>query len=136
MTSDSLKDKRSKKGEKPLWKKAFAYLAAIAFFGTTISTVANLYRSALQSGQETAAEEVPSAADQLNALEAQEKGYLIVLEREPENQTALEGLVQTRLEMGNLEEAISPLETLVSLHPDRQDYQAILAQLKEDTASQ
>jgi len=136
MTSDSLKGKRSGRNKKPIWKRAFTYFSAIAFFGMSASAAVDMYRNALQTGRETAAEEAPSAADQLNSLAAQEKGYLIVLEREPENQTALEGLVQTRLNMGKLDEAIPPLQNLVSLNPERDDYQALLNKLQEDTASQ
>ncbi|MFO7145156.1 hypothetical protein B9T16_28820, partial [Arthrospira sp. PCC 8006] len=63
----------------------------------------------------------------------QERGYQSVLQREPENQTALEGLVMVRLEQNQLEEAIAPLEKLVNLYPDVEDYQNLLKQLKADT---
>jgi len=59
---------------------------------------------------------------------------LRVLEREPNNQNALEGLVQTRINMKDYEEAIPPLEKLVELKPEREDYQEVLAQLKQATS--
>lgn len=71
-------------------------------------------------------------ADLTKQLQAQERGYQIVLEREPENQTALEGLFRVRLEMNNKKEAIEPLEKLVQLNPEKKDYQDLLKQLKQD----
>ncbi len=57
-----------------------------------------------------------------------------VLEREPNNQNALEGLVQMRINMKDYEEAVPPLEKLVELNPEREDYQEVLAQLKQATS--
>jgi len=52
------------------------------------------------------------------------------LQREPQNQTALEGLANVRLQMNNQVGAIEPLEELVKLYPDRAHYQALLGQAK------
>ena len=71
-------------------------------------------------------------ADANTQLQTQERGYQIVLEREPENQTALEGLLRVRLQMNNIEGAIEPLEKLVALNPEREDYKGLLKQLKHD----
>ena len=64
-------------------------------------------------------------------LEAQARGYEMVLEREPENQTALEGLVDTRIQMGDIEGVVAPLQKLVDLNPDITDYAVLLAQTKQ-----
>jgi tetratricopeptide (TPR) repeat protein len=80
----------------------------------------------------------PSAADpgaQVNGrqeeLEAQANGYELVLDREPDNQTALRGLLEVRLELGDIEGTIAPLERLVELNPDQTDYAVLLAQANE-----
>jgi tetratricopeptide (TPR) repeat protein len=64
-------------------------------------------------------------------LEAQARGYELVLEREPENQTALEGLVDTRIQMGDIEGVVAPLQKLVDLNPDITDYAVLLAQTNQ-----
>lgn len=64
-------------------------------------------------------------------LEARAIGYESVLEREPENATALQGLIEIRLEQGKLEEALPPLERLARSHPQQPDYTILLAQAKE-----
>ncbi|MEA5449034.1 tetratricopeptide repeat protein [Leptolyngbya sp. CCNP1308] len=64
-------------------------------------------------------------------LEAQAKGYELVLEREPDNQTALQGLVDARIQLGDINGVVAPLEKLVELNPDVPDYAVLLAQTKQ-----
>lgn len=64
-------------------------------------------------------------------LEAQAKGYRLVLEREPTNQTALRGLIDTEIQLGNVEGVVEPLEQLVELNPDVPEYQVLLAQTRQ-----
>ena len=71
---------------------------------------------------------VPSQSPQ---LEAQASGYQMVLEREPENQIALRGLLEIRLKQGDLEGATVPLEQMVQLHPEQTEYAVLLAQVKQ-----
>ncbi|MDE5110906.1 MAG: tetratricopeptide repeat protein, partial [Trichodesmium sp. St7_bin2_1] len=70
---------------------------------------------------------VVSVEDQ---LQKRARGYEGVLEREPENVTALEGLVKVRLEMGDRKGAIAPLEKMVGLYPEREDYKMVLEQVR------
>ncbi|HSM83491.1 MAG TPA: tetratricopeptide repeat protein [Nodosilinea sp.] len=64
-------------------------------------------------------------------LEAQARGYELVLEREPDNQTALQGLVDARIQLGDINGVVGPLEKLVELNPDVPDYAVLLAQTKQ-----
>lgn len=66
-------------------------------------------------------------------LEAQARGYELVLEREPDNQTALRGLIDTQVQLGNVEAVVAPLEKLVALNPTVTEYQVLLAQTKQQT---
>lgn len=64
-------------------------------------------------------------------LETRAKGYELVLEREPDNQTALRGLVEARAQMGDMAGVIEPLEKLAELNPDVVDYRILLGQTKQ-----
>jgi tetratricopeptide (TPR) repeat protein len=64
-------------------------------------------------------------------LEAQARGYELVLEREPDNQTALKGLIDTQIQLGNVEGVVAPLEKLVELNPTVPEYRVLLAQTKQ-----
>lgn len=66
-------------------------------------------------------------------LEAQARGYELVLEREPDNQTALRGLIDTRIQLGDVAAVLAPLERLVELNPTVTEYQVLLAQTKQQT---
>lgn len=69
------------------------------------------------------------------SLTTQASGYKVVLQREPDNQAALEGLVNTRLQMQDSEGAIDLLEKLVKLNPNRLDYTALLNKVRQETNS-
>ncbi|ACB50508.1 unknown [Crocosphaera subtropica ATCC 51142] len=64
-------------------------------------------------------------------LENEALGYQLVLEREPDNENALLGLLETRLRQGNLEAAIAPLKRLAQLNPQEPDYAILLAQSQQ-----
>lgn len=82
-----------------------------------------------QTGQPTASIDPPSEQD---LLRDEEKGFSLVLQREPENQTALEGLANARMQLKDYAGAIAPLEKLVALHPDRADYRALLTAARQN----
>jgi len=76
-------------------------------------------------------EGVSLSQDQQAQLESQAQGYELVLQREPDNETALKGLLDLRLQLGDLPGAIIPLEKLAQLKSDRSEYTILLAQAKE-----
>jgi tetratricopeptide (TPR) repeat protein len=67
-------------------------------------------------------------------LEAEADGYQKVLEREPENDTALRGLLQIRLQQKDLKGAIAPLEKLAGLHTEQTEYTILLAQARQQVS--
>ncbi|AFY60627.1 lipopolysaccharide assembly protein LapB [Synechococcus sp. PCC 6312] len=76
------------------------------------------------------------AADTVKKYEAEETGYQAVLEREPDNIAALEGLINARLQLIGLgkrpvETIITPLERLTTLNPTQPQYAVLLAQAQE-----
>ncbi len=66
-------------------------------------------------------------------LAAQAKGYELVLQREPDNSTALRGLLEIRLQQGDLKGAIIPLEKLAQVKSEESDYAVLLAQARQQT---
>ena len=65
------------------------------------------------------------------AVFPQPQDYELVLQREPNNQLALEKLSIIRLNSGDDKGAIALMEKLVKLHPDRQDYKTLLRDVKK-----
>ncbi len=80
---------------------------------------------------------IPSSAEQATApdaraeLEARAKGYELVLEREPDNLTALQGLVDARIQLGDLAGVVEPLEKFADLNPNVPEYRVLLGQTKQ-----
>ncbi len=67
---------------------------------------------------------------ELGLMAAEASGYQKVLEREPDNDTALNGLLKIRLQEKDINGAIAPLEKLAKLHPEQTEYGTLLAQAK------
>ena len=108
-------------------RKIMSLVGCVSFGGTALFGIANMFKSAFQESPQVETAPVVSVEDQ---LQKRARGYETVLEREPENATALEGLVKVRLEMGDKKGAIAPLEKLVGLYPEREDYKVVLEQVR------
>ena len=117
---------------KPL-KRILTMLFGLAFLGsTTVFMLSSLFRRDYVSAPSpTSSSSIPSAQEKL-LLQA--RGYQKVLEREPNNLTALSGLVRTRLDMQDLEGAIVPLEKLIELNPQREELITLLETIKQELA--
>lgn len=110
-------------------------LAVVAFVGFSLIP---LIDAAFKGNQtQTAASPSPvqsaSATPKKEELEAQAKGYELVLQREPENPTALRGLLEARLGLGDVKGAIAPLQKLAKLNPNETEYAILLAQAQQQT---
>jgi cytochrome c-type biogenesis protein CcmH/NrfG len=125
-TQKKSSDRPVRKGDRI--KQIFALVSMVSFGGSAIFGIVSLFSSGLSSQHQQ--KQAAVAVSQESLLAAKERGYVTVLQREPENQTALEGLANVRLEMNNGKGAIEPLEKLVKLNPDRADYKALLGQAK------
>lgn len=109
------------------FQKIVTTVSIVAFFGSTAYGAIGAISSAINQPPENA----NTASSVESQLQAQERGYKLVLQREPENQVALKGLVEVRLQMKNAQGAIAPLEKLVKLNPSQQEYKMLLAQVKK-----
>jgi tetratricopeptide (TPR) repeat protein len=64
-------------------------------------------------------------------LEKEAQSYEVWLEKEPTNEKALRGLIDTRLQLDDVAGVAAPLETLSRLHGDNPDYLILLGQVKQ-----
>jgi cytochrome c-type biogenesis protein CcmH/NrfG len=106
-------------------QKILTIVSLVSFVGSTVFAVIPAIQQASQPKPAIAS---PSAE---SVLQQQARGYEMVLQREPENLTALEGLVNVRLKLKDNQGAIQPLEKLVKLRPDRPNYKILLEQIKK-----
>ena len=100
-------------------------VSIISFFGSTGFAVIG----GLQQANQTSNQPTPVSGE--SVLQQQARGFELVLQREPENRVALEGLANTRVELKNTQGAIALLEKLIKLHPEEAGYKAQLEQLKQ-----
>ncbi len=108
-------------------------IATVGLLGVSIiPLIASTFNSPTQQ-----AKAVPSPAQSIEAkkadTEAQARGYEEVLKREPDNQTALRGLLEAKLRLGDVKGAIDPLERLAKANPTQTEYGVLLAQAKQQT---
>ncbi|MBW4559817.1 MAG: tetratricopeptide repeat protein [Mojavia pulchra JT2-VF2] len=117
--------------------KVVLALAVLAFVGISMVPLITAFNNTQPSTQNNASAggSLPSS-DQKSKLQDEVRGYELVLQREPENQTALKGLLQARLQLlslkqGDVQGVITPLEKLAKLNPDQTEYAVLLAQAKQ-----
>lgn len=107
--------------------KFFIIFAGIAFLSSSLLGMGGLISSSLNETPQN-----KNTAQSQNAqLKAEEKGFLAVLQREPNNQTALRGLVEIRMRTGDAPGTKTALEQLVKLNPTNQQYKEFLAALNQ-----
>ncbi|MBF2009246.1 MAG: tetratricopeptide repeat protein [Chlorogloeopsis fritschii C42_A2020_084] len=116
--------------------KVVLVLAVIGFVGVSMVPIIAAFSDTQYSRQNFSNTTGTSSSDQKSKLEDASRGYEQVLQREPENQTALRGLLETRLQLlslgvGEIQGVIEPLEKLAKLNPEQTKYAVLLAQAKQ-----
>jgi predicted Zn-dependent protease len=110
--------------------KIFVIVSGIAFMGSSVIGISGLIG---QSVNRPAVSE--NATQSQNAqLQTEEKGFEGVLKREPNNQTALRGLVEIRMRRNDVSGTKAVLEQLVKLNPTDQQYKEFLAAVNKQIA--
>lgn len=122
--------------------------AVVAFVGVSVMPIITTFNKPQSLPQNPAnTENQGSSLQQKSKLEDQVRGYELVLQKEPENQTALKGLLQARLELlsqkgpgevkpTDIQVVIEPLEKLARLNPQKSEYGVLLAQAKQQIGDQ
>ncbi|WP_066381660.1 MULTISPECIES: tetratricopeptide repeat protein [unclassified Anabaena] len=107
-------------------KRILTIVSIVSFVGSTAFAAIPAIQRAIQS---PASVNTTTSAE--SSLQQQAKGYELVLQREPDNQSALEKLAIMRLKLGDTQGAMELMERLVKLHPERQDYKTVFADVKK-----
>ena len=109
--------------------RRWIYAALVLILLSLISfSILPLISSIVQASQ---GEQASLVTPETTRLENEALGYQLVLEREPDNENALLGLLENRLTQGDLEAAIAPLQRLAQLNPKQPDYSILLAQSQQ-----
>ena len=112
------------------WILVVIGIIVVAFVGVSVLPFIN---SGGNEPQQANSSQSPQVQPQQEDLDAQARGYEAVLEKEPENESALQGLIEVRIQQGDIEGALIPLEKLADLNPEQEAYRILLAQAKQQT---
>ncbi|BAB72512.1 tetratricopeptide repeat protein [Anabaena sp. FACHB-709] len=107
-------------------KRILTIISFVGFVGSSVFAIVPAIQRATQNPQPV----TPTVSAE-SSLQEEAKGYELVLQREPNNQTALEKLSIIRLRLKDKKGAIALMEKLVQQHPARQDYKTVLADMKK-----
>lgn len=114
--------------KKDSWLVRGVLIVAVAAFISVPIVLGLINRPQQNAG--SAANSAPTA-DLTTQLQGEINGYTAVLGREPNNQTALRGLIDAKAALGDLEGTVEPLEKLAELNPTVPEYSIVLAQTKQ-----
>ena len=124
------KNKKETKGKKI--SRVVTLVLGLGFAGSTLAIALSSVFSQDNSNNIASNPDVASIEEQ---IQVQVSGYEKVLEREPKNVTALEGLAQIYLQ-SDPKKAIPTLEKLVEYYPEQPQYAGILEIIKQQEANQ
>ena len=116
--------------KKSICTKVFIIGSGIAFLGSSLLGVGSMISQSI----DRPAPSEDAAQSQNAQLQVEEKGFATVLAREPNNQTALRGLVEIRMQRGDIPGTKAALEQLVRTNPTNVQYKEFLAAVNKQMA--
>ncbi|MEB3159863.1 MAG: tetratricopeptide repeat protein [Synechocystis sp.] len=121
---------------KEIVQKTFIIASGVAFLGMMTLPMLSIFKGDSNSPppSNASAPNQPPTAEERAKIAAIADGYAKVLEREPDNPNALQGLVEARLQLGDLPGAIPPLEKLTELYPEQEPLKQLLTVIKQQVA--
>lgn len=125
---------KSKKKQETTSRKLSRVVTLVLGLGFAGSTLAIALGSVFsQPNNNNVAATDPNAPSMDEQIKLQVTGYEKVLEREPKNVTALEGLAQIYIQT-DPQKAIPTLEKLAQYYPEQKQYAGILKLIKQQEA--
>lgn len=112
-------------------KRRWVYVTLILMLFALISFTALPLISSIAQESQSPSKTASAVTEDQTRLARAALGYQMVLEKEPNNENALRGLLDIELQQNDLAGAVPPLEKLALLHPQQPDYLLLLAQLKQ-----
>lgn len=110
---------------------AINLVVAVSLLALTGLSLFPIFNLVVDGGAAVATGPNDLSTAQSSQIQAQAQGYMQVLKREPENQVALKGLLDARLQLGDIKGSLLPLEKIAALNPQVSDYTVLLAQTKQ-----
>lgn len=107
-------------------KRILTIVSFVGFVGSSVFAIVPAIQRSMQNPPP-----VTKTVSAESGLQEQAKGYELVLQREPNNQAALEKLSIIKIRLNDHQGAIALMEKLIQQHPDRQDYKTVLADVKK-----
>jgi cytochrome c-type biogenesis protein CcmH/NrfG len=115
----------------PSYQKIIIIVSGLVFLGSmSVLPMLGLFQDNPSNAPKTPPSQgqgTPPSQDQIKAIE---KGYEKVLEREPDNPTALQGLAEIRLKQGDLKGGLVPLKKLSSLFPEEKQLAELVKKIE------
>ncbi|PSF35283.1 hypothetical protein C7H19_17140 [Aphanothece hegewaldii CCALA 016] len=108
-------------------QKVLIIASGLAFLSLMIIPLAGLFGKSPEAVQPNNNPNAPANLD-LKQLQAESQGYEQVLKREPDNLRALQGVIDTKMKLGDYQGAIPHLEKLSQMYPDNPQVLQALAQ--------
>jgi tetratricopeptide (TPR) repeat protein len=106
-------------------------VVAVSLLALTGFSLLPIFNLVLDGGAAVATEPNSLSTAQISQLQSQAQGYTKVLQKEPDNQVALKGLLDARLQLGDIKGSLSSLEKIAALNPQTPDYTVLLAQTRQ-----